>query len=101
MATASAATSVAASSASWASTAATAINAASMVMGIVATVMSMKRQSKQKSNQDFTQVEYTARADNDPLPRVWGTNRLPGHLIWFGNYYSRETKKSQAESRVY
>lgn len=82
-------------------TTATAINIGMMAMTAAAMLIGPKKQEKGGSTQDFAKQEYTARANADPLPRVYGTVRIPAHMVWYGNFYERETRKSEAQSKVY
>ena len=88
---------------------ATALGAEAMVamtigmvaMTIAQMLLAPEMNPRQSTSADFAVQEFTARADNEPLPRVWGTVGANANLVWFGNYHYRDTRKSQAESRVY
>lgn len=58
-------------------------------------------QAQKMQTSDYAIQEANPRADNTPLPRFWGTVRIPPQLVWFGNKYYEETKQSQANSRTY
>lgn len=58
-------------------------------------------QSQKMHTADYAIQEVNPRADNTPLPRFWGTVRVPPQLVWFGNKYYKETKQSKANSRTY
>lgn len=72
-----------------------------VAMTIAQMLLAPEMGPKQQSPTDFAVQEFTARADNEALPRVYGTVGVPANLVWFGNYYYLDTRKSQAESRVY
>ena len=78
-----------------------AMNIGMMAMTVTQMIMNARKKPPKMSTGDFADVQYTARADNSPLPRIYGTVRLPSQLVWFGNYYKRKTKKKESESRVY
>lgn len=88
---------------------ATALGAEAMVamtigmvaMTIAQMLLAPQMTPRQSSSTDYAVQEYTARADNEALPRVWGTVGTNANLVWFGNYYYQDTKQSEAESRVY
>lgn len=79
----------------------TAMTVGMLAMTIAQMLLAPEMAPKQSSTTDYAVQEYTARADNESLPRVYGTVGVPANLVWFGNYHYRDTKKSQAESRVY
>lgn len=72
----------------------TAMTAAQMLLG-------PRKPKGGETTAQFTAKEYTARADCTPLPRVYGTVRLPAQMVWFGNYHGRKTRKSASQSRRY
>ncbi len=82
-------------------TTALAINIGMFAMTVAMMLLGPKKQEAKLSTADYAAKEYTARADASPVPRLYGTVRLPAQLVWFGNFYYRDTKKSEAESRVY
>lgn len=78
-----------------------AINIGMLAMTVTQLIMNSRKKPPKMATGDYADIQYTARADNTPLPRVWGTVRLPTHLVWFGNYYKRSTKRKESESRTY
>lgn len=62
--------------------------------------MNSRKQVK-KSQVEFAVQEFTPRSDTNPLPRTYGTTRVPVQLVWFGNYYKKKTKKNASTSKTY
>lgn len=79
----------------------TAMTIGMVAMTIAQMLLAPEMTPKQSSTTDYAVQEFTARADNEALPRIWGTVGANANLVWFGNYYYQDTKQSQAESRVY
>lgn len=82
------------------SSASSVINIGMAALSITMMIMNSRKQ-RPKSNTEYANEPFTARADNIPLPRAYGSVRLPTNLVWFGNYYRLKTKKKDAESRTY
>jgi len=78
-----------------------AMTAGMIAMTIAQMLMAPEAKQRESSSSDYSLKEYTARSDNVALPRVYGTVGAPANLVWYGNYYSLQTRSSQSESRVY
>lgn len=83
------------------SSASTAMMVGMVAMTVATVLLAPKQQKPNKSSEQYATVDFTARADNEPLPRMYGTVGLPGNLTWFGNYYFLDTKKSESKKRDY
>lgn len=97
---------IAGSVASGSASAMGAASSTAMAIGMVAmtvaqVLLAPSAKPNNSSAEDYATVDYTARADNEPLPRGYGTFGVPANLTWFGNYYWKETKKSDAKKRDY
>ena len=77
-----------------------AMNISMLAMATTQLIMAGRQQNK-KTGYDYAHQTFTARADNTPLPRLWGTARLPSNLVWFGNLVEKKSNSKQAKSKLY
>lgn len=72
-----------------------------IAMTIAQMLMAPEVKKPKSTSADYELQEYSARADNTELPRGYGTIGAPANMVFYGNFFYKDTTASQSDSRVY
>ena len=71
----------------------TAIIVGLLVGGIMTGVsLALMPKSKQNMKHNLNELQVTRAEEGQTIPIVYGTVRVPGSIIWYGNFFTKKIK---------